>query len=75
MTYAAASATKNQTGTAAFKIRVYDTRVKGFLLPLIAGLGLAAVVTASPLTVLALPLAWWSSRSPAAGCRTTSGDR
>ena len=57
-TYAAASATKNQTGTAAFKIRVYDTRVKGFLLPLIAGLGLAAAFTASPLTVLALPLAW-----------------
>lgn len=57
-TYAAASATKNQTGTAAVKIRVYDTRVKGFLLPLIAGLGLAAVFTASPLTVVALPLAW-----------------
>jgi hypothetical protein len=32
--------------------------VKGFLLPLIAGLGLAAAFTASPLTVLALPLAW-----------------
>ncbi len=32
--------------------------MKGFLLPLIAGLGLAAAFTASPLTVLALPLAW-----------------
>jgi hypothetical protein len=32
--------------------------VKGFLLPLIAGLGLAAAFTASPLTVLALPIAW-----------------
>ncbi len=32
--------------------------MKGFLLPLIAGLGLAAAFTASPLTVLALPIAW-----------------
>ena len=32
--------------------------MKGFLLPLIAGAGLAAAFTASPLTVLALPLAW-----------------
>ncbi len=32
--------------------------MKGFLLPLIAGLGLAVAFTASPLTVLALPLAW-----------------
>jgi hypothetical protein len=33
-------------------------RVKGFLLPLAAGVALAAAFTASPLTVVALPLAW-----------------
>lgn len=38
-------------------IRVYDTRVKGVVLPLIAGVAIAVAFTASPLTALALPLA------------------
>ena len=37
--------------------RVYDTRVMGVLLPLIAGAALAVTFTASPLTALTLPIA------------------
>jgi hypothetical protein len=37
--------------------RVYDTRVVGVLLPLIAGAALAVALTASPLTALTLPIA------------------
>lgn len=33
-------------------------RVKGFLLPIVAGVVVAAAFTASPLTTVALPLAW-----------------
>jgi len=38
-------------------IRVYDTRVMGYVPPIAAGLALAAAFTASPLTITALPLA------------------
>jgi hypothetical protein len=41
------------------QIRVYDTRVKGFLLPVVAGLIAAAALTVSPLTALVVPLACW----------------
>src|SRR5262245_34949486 len=37
--------------------RVYDTRVMGVLLPLMAGSMLAVALTASPLTALTLPIA------------------